>query len=433
MTLLAPLFFYLALGAAAITVGLHFIVTRQPQSSTLPTARFVPRDTVRVTTISRPRDLLLLLLRVATILLIGLAFAQPLLLPDRRPVARVVLADMSSAVADAGEVRDSVRALTTAGDVLIVFDSAARTVRSAELDTITKRAAPSRLSPALILAMREGARIRSQADSIEIVVVSPLSTSALDAGTFAIRQLWPGRIRIAHVAAHTDSLRSGGAPAIRTDEQDALRFALADWGNSDARVRILRDDASAEDSAWAAAGGTLVRWPRTASPAGWNERPSIDTVGGVVAGDAALVYPLVRRWETAQPGIVAARWIDGEAAAAERVVGAGCIRDVAIAVPQRGDLVLRPAFARLVEALAQPCRALATGVPADSTTLAAIKGDGELADHDSIPAPEDVRTPLVPWLLAGALLLAVLEPFIRGRRSAASSANDSANPLELAA
>lgn len=56
MTLLAPLFLQLALLGIGVTIALHFIVTRQPPSAVLPTTRFVPRDTVQVTTVSRPND-----------------------------------------------------------------------------------------------------------------------------------------------------------------------------------------------------------------------------------------------------------------------------------------------------------------------------------------------------------------------------------------
>ena len=99
MTFLAPMFFYMALGVAAGAVALHFIVTRQPTSSPLPTVRFVPPSAVRVTTVSPvPEDLPLLLVRVLAVLCIGAALARPVLVPHRRPVARVVLADVSRAI-----------------------------------------------------------------------------------------------------------------------------------------------------------------------------------------------------------------------------------------------------------------------------------------------------------------------------------------------
>src|SRR5690606_32512822 len=175
--LLSPLFFYAALGVAAGVVVLHFIVTRQPTSSALPTVRFVPRSTVRVVTLSRPRDLLLLLLRVLLVLLIGLAFARPILVPERRPVARIVLADLSRHVAELEEVRDSARALLGPGDVLVPFGAEARVIRREAVDSLgllERSAQEGRLSTALVTALRTAAELRDQADSIEIAIISPL-------------------------------------------------------------------------------------------------------------------------------------------------------------------------------------------------------------------------------------------------------------------
>ncbi len=49
------------------------------------------------------------------------------------------------------------------------------------------------------------------------------------------------------------------------------------------------------------------------------------------------------------------RWSDGRVAATEQPLAAGCLRTVAIDVPETGDEVLRPGFARLVRTLAMPC------------------------------------------------------------------------------
>jgi hypothetical protein len=145
-------------------------------------------------------------------------------------------------------------------------------------------------------------------------------------------------------------------------------------------------------------------------------RVSADTAGAVIAGEAALVYPLARRWRTdsaARATRVAARWVDGAPAAVERTVGSGCIRDVAIDVPTRGDVMLRPAFGQLVRALVSPCATTAGGLAADSATVASLAGAGALAAHDAIRAPDTLATPLVPWLLAAAIALVLLELLVR--------------------
>src|SRR5690606_38902773 len=123
-----------------------------------------------------------------------------------------------------------------------------------------------------------------------------------------------------------------------------------------------------------------------------------------------------------------------EPAAVERVVGAGCIRDVAIPVPERGAVVFRPSFGRLVRVLVAPCGAVASvgpGLSADE--LAVLAGEGSLAARDGIARAERVRTPLVPWLFVLALLLALLELWVRrGARAGAPAGDEPAGAGEEA-
>jgi Aerotolerance regulator N-terminal len=423
MTFLAPMFFYVGLVTAAAALALHFIVTRQPTSSPLPTVRFVPASAVRVTTVAPvPEDLLLLLLRMLLAILIGAALARPVLTPKRRPVARVVLADVSRAVGAIAPVRDSARALLGPGDVLVQFDSAARVMRSGAADSaahFARSEREGRLTPALIAALREAAVIRDQADSIELAIVSPLRASEIDGATLAIRALWPGRIRIVRVGGGADTVARHASVAIRGATDDPLVVAALTAGMtaSDSVVRVMRGSSSRDDSVWAAGGRrTLVRWPVLGAPHGFVAISRVDTAGAVVAGEAALVFPLERRWTldtAAHATRVAARWVDGAPAAIDRAVRAGCIRDVAIPVPTRGDLVLRPVFARFLRALAAPCEMVAGGPSLGDAQVSAIAGTGRLAASAEIHAPDVVVTPLVPWLIGAALALALLELYVR--------------------
>ncbi|HEX3160875.1 MAG TPA: BatA domain-containing protein, partial [Gemmatimonadaceae bacterium] len=136
MTFLSPIFFYLGVAAAAGAVALHFIVTRQPSSTPLPTTRFVPISSERVTTIARPEHWWLLLVRVLVALLVGAAFARPVLTPTPRPMGRIVLADVSRDAREIGELRDSVRALLRQGDALVIYDTAARAIRGGATDSV---------------------------------------------------------------------------------------------------------------------------------------------------------------------------------------------------------------------------------------------------------------------------------------------------------
>jgi Aerotolerance regulator N-terminal len=126
MSVAAPWFLYATAIAAAAVAGLHFLVSRPPQSTMLPTARFVPASVATIVRWGRrPSDAWLLVLRIALLGLVGTAFARPSLAPARASLLRIVVADRSRAVANIAEVRDSVRRVLRTGDVLIVFDSRA--------------------------------------------------------------------------------------------------------------------------------------------------------------------------------------------------------------------------------------------------------------------------------------------------------------------
>jgi hypothetical protein len=127
LTFAQPWALLAAVGAAGIIVALHFIARRRPRAMAFPTARFVPARSVRASSRSaRPADIPLLLLRVLAVLLLGAAFARPELQPERRPVARVVALDLSASIRSVSAARDSAARYLRAGDLLVVFDSAAR-------------------------------------------------------------------------------------------------------------------------------------------------------------------------------------------------------------------------------------------------------------------------------------------------------------------
>ena len=428
MSFLAPAFLVAAGLIAAGVVAIHFIVTREPRMVPLPTARFAPARPVRARARTlRPQDLLLMLLRVLLVLAVGAALAQPVLHPAPRPLARIVVADRSRAVASPEEVADRARALLGAGDALVLLDSSATVVRERGADSLASlaaRPARGRISAALVAALRTASAMRESADSLELAIVSPLAEEEIDAATDSIRALWPGAVRLVRVSARRDTA-SAGAVAVEGAEEDPLRVALPPArGAGRPSVRIVRGALAADDSAWASEGGrVLVHWPAGEAgaagaatlPAGWAERTAPDTVGAVSAGDAVVVAPFVRRGAFGVAGTgdggaarVVARWADGEPAAVERALVTGCIRRVAIDVPARGDLVLQPRFVRLVATLTEPCGGRARLAPIDDARAAALAGppDAGLAAARAFAPPETVPLPLVPWLLAAALVFA---------------------------
>ena len=149
MTLLAPGYLVAAAVAAGIALGLHLLVTRHGPSAVLPTARFIPAAPAAIVAVTRrPRDLVVLLIRVATLGFAGLAFARPVITSHRHGTARIVLADRSSDAGDIAQVRDSVRQILRDGDVLVVFDSAAHVVPPAERELRRTRSSVRRCAAA---------------------------------------------------------------------------------------------------------------------------------------------------------------------------------------------------------------------------------------------------------------------------------------------
>ncbi|HYD51551.1 MAG TPA: BatA domain-containing protein [Gemmatimonadaceae bacterium] len=407
MTWLAPSLLLLGLVGALGVVAAHLLARHRPRRAVLPTARFVPSARpVAATRLSRPADRALLALRALAVLLVAAAFARPALLPRAGSVARVVLLDRSSHVADSAAARALATRALREPDRLVAFDTGS-------------------LSAGLAAAMRAGAALRHQADSIELVVVSPATPPEIDAATARLRAAWPGRIRHLRVPAPRGDTTPPRA-TIRAAERDVLRATLAVAGlladDATATRRIARTAPSSGDSAWVrgAAGRVLVVWPAGDAPAGW--RRVIDTVRAAASRGEVLVAPFAR---TLVPpdGAVAARWVDGQPMATERPLGAGCIRYVALDLPSAGDLALRPATQRMVLALLAPClragedamRVAPTPAPVD--WLAGDAG-APLASARALARRAPSRgasSPLVPWLLAGGALLLLVELAVRGR------------------
>ncbi len=397
MSFVHPAFLWVAGAAAAGVVALHFLVTTQPRPVLFPPVRFVPDAPVRSTAITvRFSDLLLMLLRVAAILLVGAAFAQPRLAAGRMRVARIAAVDVSPAVARTTAWRDSVKQVTRGAAVVVAFDSMARVIGAGTLDSLlaapptASRAAsapmPGRLSVGLVAALRAASRLRDEADSVELVLVAPLVAGSRDAATLPLRALWPGGIRLVR-------------PDVATPAD-----------TSHPRV--------------------VLQWADSARSPSWTARTHPDTAAGVHTAVATLIAPFERRWRwsaTADPSsaaFVSGRWLDGEPAMVERIANGVCTRSVGFSLPTEGDAILRPEFVRFVTALAGPCGPQGSLDPLSSETRSTIAGtDGPVASSAIRPRRVAV-TPLVPWLLAGALALLLLELAARrifgsGRRAVA--------------
>lgn len=418
MTFLAPWALAIAGIAAAGMVLLHLVARSRPAAYVLPTTRFIPdRRTLVSRAATRPRDLLLLALRVLLLLSAGAAFARPVRTPARGAIARVLLLDRSSSVANAGDAVARARAIASDGvpTTVIAFDTTARVLTMPAWDSLSAASvAPwegaGSLSAALVAARRAAGALAERADSVQLVVVSPIDARALDAATLRIRAQWPGAVRIERVALRADSSAPWRLERALSPDDPLGPAVIAQLSAGAGKVtRLSRSAATAADSAFARAGGTVVHWDSTSAVRARAE--------GLAAGEDVVVASLGR---TTVPldGRVLARWADGTAAAVERRLDAGCVRDVGIAVPAGGDIALHPAFQRIVRTLLAPCGQMAPeqALRADSAAVSLLVGTTRSAAPGAALRSDTNRySPLATWLLALALLLAITELTVRRR------------------
>lgn len=435
MTFAAPLFAWIGGVAAAAVVGLHLLAWRRPPATPLPTARFAPERPIRmVSRALRPADLLLLALRAAVVLLAGFALAGPRVEQRRVGSARVIVADRSNGVRAAGDVVAAARRELRSGDALVVVDSSSREADPTSLDSVVAASvnAPGSLSPALISAIRAARRIEKTYDSVEIVMVSPFVSSELDAAASSIRSLWSGPVRRVRVASSAGSAAMSATPDSRGEPSDGLIAAVMLNGAvaGGARVRVVRDSLSASDSVAAREGRTIVVWPKSGG-ARWAPRARADTAMAVTISDrtadsradnATVVAAFPRAWRPPD-GRVVARWADGEPAATEASLGAGCVRSVAIDVPAAGDLALTPSFRRFARRMTEPCGSGEASVLSDSVLDRAIPATLTRPQAAGFaPSPSDASASrLTAWLLALAIAAMGAEQFVRRRGVHASA------------
>ena len=445
MTLAAPLFLLAAGLVALATIAAHLLAWRRPSAVPLPTARFAPERPARVVSRAvRPTDLALLAFRVALVMLVGIALARPTFTFARQGTARVVVVDRSRSARDGFAVAESARAVFRPGDAVVVFDSIASEIPDAMVDAITPmRAGDSTsrargsLSAGLVVAVRAAERLSRERDSVEIVVVSPVTADEIDAATGVVRARWAGPVRVIRPTLAPADTAAASRVAVRAPSNDPVAAALSlvgpVVGGSD--VRVVRDETTVDDSAWVRTGGTLVVWPADPDAHGWSRRVARDTAFAVASSiglvgytrfdeGAAVVAPFERVAVPPGEGVVA-RWSDGEVAAADHALGDGCIRSIGVVVPVAGDLALTSAFRQFARRMVSSCNAptvlarVADSVVARVLLTAPRRGDvPSPTASDTSPGP---GSRLVPWLLGAALVLAVLELFVRRGESHAAA------------
>jgi len=432
MSVAAPLFAWVGGGLALGVVALHLLAWRRPPASPLPTARFAPDAPVRtVSPAVKPTDLALLAVRVLVIALVSAALAG-LTFSSRVPgLGKVIVVDRSHGPEAWAPIDRVARSVYRSGDALVLFDSAAREVRNPTVDSIVATSPTSEskgMSAALVVAIRAANELQHRRDSVEIVVVSAFGSDALDAATASIRRVWSGTVRTMRAGTPPNDTTRARRLDIRAGVGDPVSAALALAGTAPAgAVRVVRDSTTAADTAWARQGGAIVVWPTGAAHQGWQARAAADTAFGVTvtssvaasrtsrARSATVVARFVRR-VTPPPGRVVARWDDGEPAATEIPLGAGCLRSVTVSVPSTGDLALTPAFRRFAEQLAGPCTgADGWGAASDSVVSTLLPAAGVRDAAGTISAADTTRSDstIAGWLLGAAMAAAVVELLVR--------------------
>ncbi len=420
MSWLLPSALAIAGVAALAAIALHFIARSKPLAEPLPTVRFIPQRPVHARTRSIAlTDLVVLLIRLAAILVIGAAVAGPAFAGPHGRIARVIAVDRSRSTENMRAGRDSVRVLLRSGDVLIAFDSSAAVAGNA--DSITTSSARGSLSAALASATAAAVSLAPQADSVELVLISPFAAEEIDEATTRLRAAWPGRarlVRMAGVASTPSALRVQAAAG----PNDALVAGLSLMGvlANDGGVRLVRGAVTSADSMWArSAGHVLLHWPAADSGAtAWRRRDRIDAIGGVASSTGTLVARFPRLWVL--DGVAVARWSDGEPAAVEHALGDGCIRDVGVLIDPSSDVTLRAPFRAFVGALLAPCGGERSNAMTEEATLAALAGSGPLAGAASFRDVTTESSRWTPWLLGIGALLLILELAVRRSNRAIS-------------
>jgi hypothetical protein len=465
LTLGIPAFLLAGALAMGVPLALHLIRRRPPLRAPLPTARFLTEDPRNAVRVSRPTDLRLLVLRMLLLLLLGLALARPAWVPAPEGTSTLVLLDRGSAMRGDGwgaALAEARRSLLgpdgQARGELVMFDTAAERVprnriTPALFDSLLAAGASNHPADyaAALRAIPASARELRGADSVRVRMISVLADVGWTPGLAPLRRAaWPGTLDLARVpfvpvvrspgyaplTALTLSARGGGFASA------ALGAAGVEGGRADPRaplttdaaVYLLMDAPSAATAAQllerARAGATLIVTPaaavedvvRAALPWTGGFAVARNSGGAMWFGPELELAGAAGRVEQGRPADgarVAAAWEDGRPAAAAKALGSGCVVFVGAEL-EGGELPYQAeypaALARLARACASDVSLAAAARPLDPGALALLRGRGPASVPASAVGASEAGIGLGRWVLAAALLIALVETWLAYRR-----------------
>ena len=405
MSVVAPGWLGVAALASLAIVAIHLIAWRLPRTVALPTARFVPDEPARrAARTIRLADLMLLVLRVAVVLLGGVAMARPVF--ESRPSGSATVIAVAS-VGDSAVRTDSVRAIPHADHTsFVVFDTTAQVVDESSALRASPGSGEYSLSAGLLAAIREARRLQQAYDTVRIALVAPFARSSFDNATSDVRAMWPDSIRLVRIPlparvpalAQLEFETSGDDPVVA-----GIRLARAN-GLIRGKSRVIREGSAAPPDA----GELILLWPRAIR----HDSARTDAVyaGGMTAIGQFTPMPL------GDSGSVIARWMNGEPAATELQRAGGCIRRIGFDVPDGGDFVLTPSFQRLTAELLAPCGGMHETAQAPDSLVASLSQPSP-GSSTRVRLSDDSRNRTAAIIMVLAILLGLAELVVR-RRSA---------------
>lgn len=402
MTWLAP--WALAAGALGMlgVVAAHLLTRQRPRALALATTRFLPAGMLEATTLQPiPMDRWWLLLRLLILGLLAVGVAQPVATIARVPTRTVLLLDRTLPLPAQRQ------ALTTlsASDAVIAFDTSA--ALSAPGAAVTRTSRTSQLSAALAQLAHARDSLSRGATRLRIAIASGFAGASLDPATQSIRELLPDSIALLPVVLPPDSGIARGTVIVHAAGDDPIAATARLLGDSIARAGTIIERSGAltrEDSAAATAGATVLWWST-------RDANGVPALQALTVASTTWIAPMTRDSSATQlPERVVGWWADGSPAMRESQLGEGCVLRFGAGLPAAGDHTLSLSAQAWLAAVLTSCDRPPAAVHEPPPWLSSPP-----ARSGTAAARPVELSAAAPWLIGGALALALAELLLRRR------------------